>query len=70
MKITSIMWNSYIPMLAKANEGVGFELKIFSNRTFEENPVKIEEALSAIEEADLILLYRTNDLFWEGIEKS
>jgi cobaltochelatase CobN len=69
MKIASIMWNSYIPMLVKANEGVGFELKIFSNRTFEENPAKIEEALNALEEADLILLYRTNDLFWEEIEK-
>jgi cobaltochelatase CobN len=64
MKIASIMWNSYIPMLVKANEGVGFELEIFSNRTLEENPAKIEEALSALEEADLILLYRTNDLFW------
>jgi cobaltochelatase CobN len=69
MKIASIMWNSYIPMFVKANEGVGFELEVFSNRTLEENPAKIEEALQAFEEADLILLYRTSDLFWEGIEK-
>ncbi|GFO96846.1 cobaltochelatase [groundwater metagenome] len=65
-KIASIMWNSYVPMLVKAK---GFDLKIFSTRTLEENPAKIEEALKALEEAELILLYRTEDLFWEGIEK-
>lgn len=68
-KISTIMWNSYVPMLAKANGKIGFDLKIFSARTLEENPGKIEEALKSLEEAELILLYRTNDLFWEGIEK-
>lgn len=47
MKIASVMWNSYVPMVLKANEGVGFELKIFSNRTLEENPARVEEALKA-----------------------
>jgi cobaltochelatase CobN len=68
-KIASIMWNSYVPMLVKANESAGFELGVFSTRTLEENPAKLEEALQALERADLLLLYRTNDLFWEGIEK-
>jgi cobaltochelatase CobN len=68
-KISTIMWNSYVPMLVKANGKIGFDLKIFSARTLEENPAKIEEALKSLEEAELILLYRTNDLFWEGIEK-
>jgi cobaltochelatase CobN len=68
-KVTTIMWNSYVPMLAKANVRTGLDMKIFSARTLEENPAKIEEALKSFEKADLILLYRTNDLFWEGIEK-
>jgi cobaltochelatase CobN len=69
MKIASIMWNSYVPMLVRANESTGFELDIFSTRTLEENPAKLEEALQALERADLLLLYKTNDHFWEGIEK-
>lgn len=67
-KIASIMWNSYVPMLIKANQSVGFELYVFSSKNMEENPDTVEKAMQAFEEADLILLYRTSDLFWDGIE--
>ncbi|MCG2735242.1 MAG: cobaltochelatase subunit CobN [Candidatus Methanoperedenaceae archaeon] len=67
-KIASIMWNSYVPMLIKANQNVGFELSVFSSKNMEENPDIVEKAMQAFEEADLILLYRTSDLFWDGIE--
>lgn len=68
-KVTIIMWNSFVPMLVKANGKIGLDLRIFSARTLEENPEKVEEALESLEKAELVLLYRTNDLFWEGIEK-
>jgi len=68
MKIASVMWNSYARLLKKAAYDTGNELRIFSNRYLEQSPAHIQDFLSACREADILLLYRTSDAFWNDIE--
>ncbi|MDD4498695.1 MAG: cobaltochelatase subunit CobN [Methanosarcinaceae archaeon] len=67
MKIVSITWNSYIPLLLKAGEALGLDLKTYSSRTIEDKPEKLEEALKACENADIVLLYYTSGSFWDEL---
>lgn len=70
MKIRSIMWASHVPMLVRASKKLDFvELKVFSSDILREDPLKCEEALAELKKGDVILLYRTSDTFWEGIEE-
>ncbi|KAF5424713.1 MAG: hypothetical protein C5S44_01185, partial [Candidatus Methanocomedens sp.] len=41
MKITAIMWNSYVRMLEGASEKLGFELTAYSTSTLEDDPDKL-----------------------------
>lgn len=68
MKIVSITWNSYIPLLYRAAQKLGLEVEAFSSRTLENNPEKIDEALIACENADLVLLYHTSNAFWDELD--
>ena len=68
MKIVSITWNSYIPLMYKAAQKLGLEVEAFSSRTLENNPEKIDEALTACENADLVLLYHTSNAFWDELD--
>lgn len=67
-KIVSIMWNSYAPMLKRADKKLGLGVTVYAARQLEENPVRLEEAKREMGSADMLLLYRTRDLFWEGLE--
>lgn len=68
MKIVSITWNSYIPLLYRAAQRLELEVEAYSSRTLENNPEKIEEALEACESADLVLLYHTSNAFWDELD--
>lgn len=63
------MWNSYVPTLITASEKLGFELTAYATRTLEEEPEKMEDALNACDEADVILLYHTDSFFWEELDE-
>jgi cobaltochelatase CobN len=67
MKIVSIMWNSYVPMFKKVAEGM--DLTVYSSRKIADDPGLLEKAEIDMQNADLLLLYRTRDLFWEELEK-
>lgn len=70
IKIGSIMWSLYTPMLVSASKKLDFlALKIFSSETLRDDISKSEEVLAELEKQDLILLYHTNDAFWDGIER-
>jgi cobaltochelatase CobN len=56
-------------MFKKVSETAGIDLVIYSARRLEEEPALLSAAEKDLEGADLILLYRTKDLFWEGLEK-
>jgi cobaltochelatase CobN len=70
MKIRSIMWNSHIPMLVRSARKLDFlDLKAFSSKTLENDPSRLEEALRELREADVILLYRSSEGFWDTVEE-
>lgn len=70
MKIRSIMWNSHIPMLVRSARKLDFlDLKAFSSKTLENDPSRLEEALRELRDADIILLYRSSEGFWDTVEE-
>jgi len=70
MKITAIMWNSYVPMFVRAGKNIDWlDLTIFSSKTLEKEPEKTEKILETLKDADIIFLYRSSEPVWETIEK-
>jgi cobaltochelatase CobN len=69
MKITAIMWNSYVRMLLQASQKLGFELTAYSTSTLDDDPDKLDEVLKSCEQSDVILLYHTANFFWEELEQ-
>lgn len=68
MNICTIMWSNYLPMVKEASDSLGIELTSFSTKQLNMNPALIDEAKARLRTADFILLYRTNDAFWDEIE--
>lgn len=69
MKLFSIMWSSYIPILKEAAVRTGlFELKAYSTKQLNLEARWIEQVRRDIRSADLVLLYRTADPFWEYVD--
>ncbi|NTW92897.1 MAG: hypothetical protein HGA40_05600 [Methanoregulaceae archaeon] len=69
MKLTSIMWGSYAPVLKRSAPTAGIECTIYPTRVLEESAIKFDEALAAMRASDVILVYHTSDLFWERMDK-
>jgi cobaltochelatase CobN len=69
MKLTSVMWGSYAPVLKRAAPAAGVECTVFPTRVLEESADKLEEALAVMRASDVILVYHTSDLFWERMDK-
>lgn len=69
MKITSVMWGSYAPVLKRAAAATGIECALYPTRVLEESPEKLEESLRAMRTSDVILVYHTSDFFWERMDK-
>jgi cobaltochelatase CobN len=69
MKIFTIMWASYLPLMKEAADDLAIEFLPYSNKQLNCHPEMVEDALRDMKKADLILLYRTNDAFWEEIEE-
>lgn len=69
MKLVSVMWGSYAPVLKRAAPAAGIECTIYPTRVLEESADKLEEALAAMRASDIILVYHTSDLFWERMDK-
>jgi cobaltochelatase CobN len=69
IKIASIMWNSHVPTLAEAAKTVpGVELALFSSKTLENEPERLEDVYKVLEGADILLLYRSASGFWDSME--
>ncbi|AGB01904.1 cobaltochelatase subunit CobN [Methanoregula formicica] len=69
MKITSVMWGSYAPVMKRAAETCAIRCAIYPTRILEESPEKREEAVASMKDSDVILLYHTSDLFWEELDR-
>ena len=70
MKLLSIMWSSYTPLLKEAADACGiFRLKAYSTKQLNIEPGLLEEVGREMRDADLVLLYQTGDAFWETVEE-
>ncbi len=68
IKISAIMWGSYIPtFLAAARQSPYIELSIFSQKEIENNIDFLEYFWKSAADADAIFFYWTEDGFWEEI---
>lgn len=68
MKVTSVMWGSYAPVLKRAAQITGIDCAVYPTRILEEDPDKLEEAVASMRTSDIILVYHTSDLFWERLD--
>lgn len=68
MKIVSVMWASYLPLLKRGADNLGVELISFSNKQLNEETDQIECFAASAREADLLLLYRTSEAYWDELE--
>ena len=69
MKLLTIMWSSFIPLLRDAAEVTAvFNLKAYSNKQLNLDPRIVEDIGKEMKAADLILLYRTTEPFWDEVE--
>jgi cobaltochelatase CobN len=70
MRILSIMWSSYLPLLNEAAQALGVDLSAYSTKQIKREPGLVSRIAVEIEHADLVLLYRTSDEFWEELEQT
>jgi cobaltochelatase CobN len=68
MKITCLVGNSYIPILAKANKSLGFDMALYSTQRLDDQPGRLEDALKSASESDLIFVHRGSEAVWDEIE--
>lgn len=70
MKLLSIMWSSYIPLLKEAAQSTGiFTLTAFSNKQLSLAPETVRDFAREVRDADLVVLYRTTEPFWDEVEE-
>ncbi|MEN6317911.1 MAG: cobaltochelatase subunit CobN [Syntrophaceae bacterium] len=69
MKVFTIMWSSYMPLIKEAADALNIELMSYSSKQINCFPDMLRQACRDMKTADLIILYRTNDAFWEEIEE-
>lgn len=68
LRITSIMWASYIPTFLEAAEQCDtIELTIFGNKELENDADRLDTFFAAARESDILLFYWTTDGFWEEV---
>lgn len=68
MKITCIVGNSYLPIMAQAARRLAIELQLYSTQSLIDRPSRIEEAVASCENCDLIFLHRSSDAIWDEME--
>ena len=68
VRITCIMWNSYLPLFLEAAEASPHvELSIFSQKEIDTNADCLELFWRSAAKADALLLYWTSEGFWEEV---
>ena len=68
MKIFTIMWASYLPLLKEAAAELKIDLTAYSSKQLNLRPELPADAVRQMGKADLILLYRTGDAFWDDVD--
>lgn len=71
MKVIAIVWQSYYNMLYKASKNLEnlVDIEVHSARALDMDYERFERVLKDLKKADLIFLYRSNEPFWETLER-
>ena len=65
MKTVAVMWDSLYPLMMSA---VGDrDIKVYANRRVDASEEIYDEVVREMQDADLLLLYRTTHSFWESL---
>ena len=68
IKITSIMWSSYLPTFLRAAEhSEQIELTLFSNKEIENDAGRLDVFFDAANDSDILFFYWTTDGLWEEL---
>lgn len=67
VKLTVVMWDTYGPLFASASKRADVDVEFFSRHHMETRPETIDEAIDSIKKADAVLLYHTQQGFWDAI---
>ncbi len=70
MRILTVMWSSYLPLLFDAARVLGIDLTAYSTKQIKRAPGLVAQIGTEIDKADLVLLYRTSDDFWDELEQA
>ncbi|MDD2835754.1 MAG: cobaltochelatase subunit CobN, partial [Methanothrix sp.] len=68
MKLTCLVGNSYLQIIAKSCKRLGLDLRLFSTQRLNDQPGLIDEAIKAMEQSDLIFTHRGSEALWDEIE--
>ncbi len=68
MKLTCLVGNSYLQIIAKACKRLGFDLRLFSTQRLDDQPGLLDEAIKSMEQSDLIFTHRGSEALWDEIE--
>jgi len=68
MKIFTIMGASYLPFLKEAAQSLNIDLTAYSGKQLNLCPEIMTDALRDMKTADMILLYRSAEGFWDEID--
>jgi cobaltochelatase CobN len=70
MKLAAVMWNSYVTLLAEACAGLPWvEASLYGARDLDNDPALLAQAVEKCREANVILLHRSSEPFWESLER-
>ena len=70
MKITCIVGNSYLPIMAQAARRLAFDLQLYSTQRLIDQPSRVDEAIKSCRDCDLIFIHRSSDAIWDEMEPS
>ena len=67
VRITCLAHGGFLSMFEKANETLGFDMRLYSLQQAGEQPEIRDEALRSMRESDLIFLYTHGETSWEDL---
>ena len=68
MKITCIIGNSYLPIMAQAARRLDFKIDLFSTQKLIDQPARVQDAMASCRNCDLIFIHRSSDAIWDEME--
>jgi cobaltochelatase CobN len=69
MKMFAVLWSNFLPLFKQAAVQQEIEVVAYSNKQISNAPEILPDVIERMRQADLILLYRTTDAFWDELDR-